>query len=629
MSMTFEMKTPKHEDELRILLDKMYKHAKEKSENRETISFKKLVDLIGIEPVITTAIHNIKSNSGSRTPGTDGETIERFLLANHQEVLDYVKEKLRWYKPKPVRRKWIDKPGKNEKRPLGIPAIGDRVIQECVRIVIEPILEAQFFKHSYGFRPMRDTHQALGRLNEVIHSTGYKWVIEGDISKFFDKVNHNILLKKLWGMGIHDSKLLMIIKEMLKAGVSGESSRNELGTPQGGIISPLLANVYLHSLDKFVSREWEEKKFLDKNGEVRKYAHERSKFYKLHKSNLKPAYFIRYADDWVLVTNSRENAEKWKYKIAKFLENNLQIELSRDKTKITNVSKTNVKFLGFDIKFVRGKANKGLVPDIRPNKEKLKLKMKEVRKATKLIKKQATIEQAIHQINLVNSKVRGLAEYYKAANNVNISMKEYSASLKFTALRSIKRWGGKLERAKFVDNLKSVHEKYRTQIPTIEYNGLKIGITNPAFATWQGSEYKNPLETPYSMKGRDLYEKRTGKVPLKRRSDWLLSVHLSRIIGFGLTDPKYNFEYYMNRAYAFNRDKGKCKVCGKEVSQKDVEIHHNSPKKPLDKVNKVKELSTLHMKCHDMIHSKIDFSHLGKKTWDKILKYRNLLLITN
>ena len=129
--------------------------------------------------------------------------------------------------------------GKSEMRSLGIPTIIDRIIQECIRSTIEPILEAQFFKHSYGFRPMRDAHMALNRVTDIVHKTGYQWVVEGDIKKFFDNVNHRILLGQLWHMGIRDRRILCIIKEMLKAGIMGECESNTSGHPKVESFSPL------------------------------------------------------------------------------------------------------------------------------------------------------------------------------------------------------------------------------------------------------------------------------------------------------------------------------------------------------------------------------------------------------
>ena len=129
-----------------------------------------------------------------------------------------------------------------------------------MRIVLEPIFEAQFFAHSYGFRPMRDMPVALERAKLLVHHTGYYWIVEGDISKCFDLINHAILLKRLYHMGVRDRRVLQTIKAMLKAGVMGECGVNEEGTPQGGLISPPLANVYLVIMDEWVTTQWENKK---------------------------------------------------------------------------------------------------------------------------------------------------------------------------------------------------------------------------------------------------------------------------------------------------------------------------------------------------------------------------------
>ena len=138
----------------------------------------------------------------------------------------------------------------------------------------------------------------------------------------FDNINHTKLIKQLWHMGIHDRRILMILKKMLKAGVMNELAFTEIGTPQGGIISPLLANVYLHKLDKWIVREWEEKptKFNYKNSVNKTEALRK-------RSNLKPAYLVRYADDWVLITSTKSNAEKWKKRIEKFLDTKLILKL--------------------------------------------------------------------------------------------------------------------------------------------------------------------------------------------------------------------------------------------------------------------------------------------------------------
>lgn len=291
--MVQQFKVPETESELRQLQDKLYSITKEQTETGTFSGFRGLLEIMASETVIMTAIHNIKANKGAETAGTDGRTMRADILQqDYTQIVTKVQRSFQNYHHIPVRRKWIPKPGKSEKRPLGIPAIIDRIIQECVRIVLEPIMEAQFFKHSYGFRPWRDAHMALERVKDQVSRVGYYWIVEGDISKFFDNVNHTILIKKLWHMGVRDRRVLMVIKAMLKAGIMGEVSENPLGTPQGGIISPLLANVYLHSMDEWITREWENKKTRTT------YSSSRNQYQSLHRySNLKPAYLVRYADD--------------------------------------------------------------------------------------------------------------------------------------------------------------------------------------------------------------------------------------------------------------------------------------------------------------------------------------------
>ena len=164
----------KSEAELRKTIDELYSIAKTAVKENNRPSFKGLVEIMASEATIVTAIHNIKSNKGSKTPGVDSKTMQRdYLEKPYKWVINDIQSAFKKFIPQKIRRKYIDKPGKAEKRPLGIPSIRDRIVQECIRIVLEPILEAQFFKHSYGFRPMRDTQMALQRITDLVHKTGY------------------------------------------------------------------------------------------------------------------------------------------------------------------------------------------------------------------------------------------------------------------------------------------------------------------------------------------------------------------------------------------------------------------------------------------------------------------------
>ena len=604
------------ETELKSILDQLYTVAKQAIEAGRQPKFKDLLELAKSEVTIITAIHNIKSNHGSKTAGTDDVIIPDILEKQYPEVILMVQNALDDYKPYLLRRVWIPKPGKAEKRPLGIPALIDRIVQEILRLIIEPIVEAQFFKHSYGFRPMRDAHMALGRATNICHKTGYHWIIEGDIKGCFDNINHTKLIKQLWHLGIHDRRILMIVKKMLKAGVMDELATTEIGTPQGGIISPLLANVYLHKLDKWIIREWEEKKTKHKYKNLTRT---------LRKANLKPAYLIRYADDWILITDTKSNAEKWKRRIEKYLDTNLKLTLSPTKTVITDVRKSPIHFLGFRYKQIPGKSRTGWITCTRPDDERLKAKADELRKHIRQLRRYSG-KQLIHQINIANSKTIGIGNYYKPATMVNLELNKYAKSLNFTAYKALKGKGGELTPANKVNNLINRHEGYEAKIPAIQAEGITVGVTNLNFVRWEKAYLKNPKETPYTPEGRKAYNERTSKVQAKARDDITMSLTTSELLSKGMTQSVYNFEYLMNRTYAFNRDKGKCRICGESIAGHELETHHIDPDLSIEKVNKVPNLASTHRSCHKLIHNGTDVSQMvSKKISKKILIFRERL----
>ena len=352
--MAQQFDSPKTETQLREILDSLYQQSKEVYDAGGRPAFKGLLEVMSAETTILTAIHNIKGNHGSETPGVDFKTMRKdYLQKPFAWVMKDIQNVFAHFEAQPIRRQYIDKPGKAEKRPLGIPTIRDRIVQECMRIVLEPIFEAQFFAHSHGFRPMRDTAMALEWIKLLAHHTGYHWIVEGDISKCFDHIDHSVLIKRLHHMGIQDRRVLQIIKAMLKAGIMGECERNEEGTPQGGLISPLLANTYLDIMDEWVAKQWECKKTRYP------YKRQSSKTRALHKrSKLRPGYPIRYADDFVILTDTRAHAEEWKTHLQEFLCKRLKLTLSKEKTLITDVRKKYIKFLGYEFKMVPGNAKK-------------------------------------------------------------------------------------------------------------------------------------------------------------------------------------------------------------------------------------------------------------------------------
>ena len=610
------------EAELRSKLDELYILSNEGTIN----GFEGLLEIAKSEPTIITAIHKLKSNKGAETKGTDDNTIRTHLEKPLAQVIVEVQSAMSHYKPKPVRRKYI--PKKNGKmRPLGIPSAIDKIVQQCIRIVIEPILDAKMYEHSYGFRTMRNQENAIGRICAVMNLTGYQWVVEGDIKGFFDNVNHKILLQRLYAMGIHDKRILAIIREMLKAGIMGECQRNEIGTPQGGIISPLLSNVYLNSFDWFVAKAWERKKTryeYNRDGDRKAALRENS--------NLKPAYLVRFADDWVIITNSRENALVWKENARIYLHDKLKLELSDEKTVITQATRKPISFLGINIKLQPNPKAKGRRASMKtiswPKREAIRAKMQEAKELVKELHKTKYIGSSIDIINRANAIVRGLANYYSITSRVNIELGKYSYDYlrtAFKAAKSSKRLRVEWIPANQVLNNTAVHSRYTTKIPAIKIGEGWLGITSPKFVVFKKPNLKNQNETPYTEEGRKLYEKRRGKKSLKLRADEMLSDSYARYIAEGKTKDIYNFEFYMNRAYAFNRDKGRCKCCGKELQAYEVEAHHKNPRLPLSEVNRVKHLETTCKECHSLIHAKTDLSKVEKKRAQKIAKLRDML----
>ncbi len=616
---------PKTETELRALLDKLYQQSREAREAGERPAFKGLLEIMSAEATIVTAIHNIKSNHGSDTPGVDNKTMKRdYLQKSYKWVINDIRAAFEKFEPQKVRRKYIDKPGKKEKRPLGIPTIRDRIVQECMRIVMEPIMEAQFFEHSYGFRPMRDTAMALERLNFITFHTGYYWFVEGDISKCFDHIDHATLLRRLYHMGIKDRRVLQIIKQMLKAGVLDECEVNEEGTMQGGIISPLLANVYLDIMDEWITKQWELKHT------EHAYIQDSAKRRALKKTNLVPGFLVRYADDFVIITDSREHAEFWKASLQASLETGMKLTLSKEKTLITDVRKKHACFLGYEFRVVKGKGEHGYVTRTRPDRERLCRKVDALTDSIKKIPRETSREKLIDEINRINSQIRGVIQYYQCCTWVSVSMEKYGRKLQLAASRRLKQFKGKWIPAKETQNLPRIHQNYRQKLPSVKYRDIYIGVTSLTFCQWQETRGKNPKETPYTEEGRDINFRRTKKKRIQARLDELYSENVATAVLNGKWGHLNNFEFVMNRAYALNRDRLKCRVCGKWLIDNTPYTHRINPRLPLDRVNRVNNLISVHRKCYQAINMPgMDVSTFDADAQKRIRKYREKLVISH
>ena len=274
--------------------DNIYNELYERAKSGE--HFTNLMPLVLSRENILLAYGNIKNNTGSKIAGTDKLTIADIGKLTPEEVTAKVRYIVsgtkRGYLPKPVRRKEIPKPN-GTTRPLGIPCIWDRLIQQCFNQVLEPICEAHFSKHSYGFRPNCSVENAIADVHIRLQHSHLHYVIEFDVKGFFDNVNHAELIRQMWTLGVRDKHFLGKILRMLKAPIkmpNGKLIYPAKGTPQGGIISPLLANIVLNELDHWVESNWEEntivyKYAITKNGTKCGYR-------AMRKTNLKEMYIV-------------------------------------------------------------------------------------------------------------------------------------------------------------------------------------------------------------------------------------------------------------------------------------------------------------------------------------------------
>lgn len=240
--------------DIQLVQDELY------AKSRNGQIFTNLMEVISSPENIKLAYRAIKKNGGSKTSGTDKKNIKFFAQMGEEDYIKYVQNLMNNYHPKKVRRVEIPKPD-GRKRPLGIPCIEDRIVQQCILQVLEPVCEAKFCDTSYGFRPNRSAENAMANVNRLVQLSHCRFVVDFDIKGFFDNVNHRKLMRQLWTLGIRDTQLLQVIKQMLKAPIqmpNGSIVYPDKGTPQGGILSPLLANVVLNELDWWVTSQWTE-----------------------------------------------------------------------------------------------------------------------------------------------------------------------------------------------------------------------------------------------------------------------------------------------------------------------------------------------------------------------------------
>jgi group II intron reverse transcriptase/maturase len=592
---------------------------KEKATNKDYV-FEGLYKHLYNPDFFLKAYSKIYAKEGNMTEGTDGKTIDGFNLNLIEKLIESLRNET--YQPQPARRVYI--PKKNgKKRPLGIPSFNDKLVQEVVRQILESIYEQRFLDTSHGFRPQRSCHTALFSLKA--RCSGLKWWIEGDIKGFYDNIDHQTLIALL-RKTIKDERFINLIWKFLKAGYLEDWVYNNTysGTPQGGIVSPILANIYLHELDCFMddlqkrfnrgkrrrnnpeyhrlnSNIWNRKKKLrnkilseDERNQIELEIKEMSKTREKLSSedpmdeNFKRLQYVRYADDFVVaVIGSKEDAELIRTEIANFISKTLKLELSMEKTLITHANSKRIAFLGYEVSVGNNdkkiKSSKGIIRRSLKGIPILHLPHEKMRDY--LLKKKYMVEKdgkwkAIHRTDLIhndpleiiatyNAEIRGLYEYYKLATDVSKLNGAYGIMKTSCA--------------------KTLASKYKTSCSKIYRKFSVNGVFGVSYETKKGRKF-----CPFYNEGFV-----TVKTPTLKD----IRIHKGDI------DTKPNEMVYKAHTSLEQRLlANKCEYCG---SIEKCEVHHVRKLKDLKGKEKWEVLMiarrrktlVLCRKCHDKLHA--------------------------
>ena len=550
--------------DMQHVFDELY----EKS--RKEIVFESLMDIVLSRENIMLAYRNIKQNTGSRTAGTDRLTIENIAKLTADEVIDKVRATINTskpYRPRAVRRKEIPKPN-GKMRPLGIPCIWDRLIQQCIKQVMEPICEAKFSPHSHGFRPGRSTANARAEVDRNINLKKCYYAVEVDIKGFFDNVNHSKLIKQIWAMGIHDKHLIYLIRQILRAPIkmpNGEIVFPDKGTPQGGIISPLLANIVLNELDWWVTSQWEENpvaynysKFVNNNGSINKGNGYRA----MKRTRLKEMHIVRYADDFVIFCRNREDADKAMHAVKQWLNRRLKLEVSEEKTRVINTKRRYMEFLGFKIK--AKPKHKTLVAESHISDKRKKQIKSKLKNQVKKMAHPPNKETAAAEVVRYNAMVMGIQEYFCIATRVSQDCREIGyqtnkiLSNRLGKGKRLVREGRPLTEYEMKRYGKSKQMRFD--------NMTGIPIYPIAYTQFQKPRELRYAQTPYTALGRSYMH-----------DD--LSIDTKLMHDLMRRNTTGSLELADNRISLFSAQNGKCPVTGKPFAEvEEIYCHHIVPK---------------------------------------------------
>ncbi len=461
------------------------------------------------------AYGKIYRNDGAMTPGSTGEIVDGMSLAKIEAIIAALRhERYRW---KPARRVYIEKPRSKKKRPLGLPTWSDKLLQETIRLILEAYYEPRFSGRSHGFRPGRGCHTALTEVQRTWKGTA--WFIEGDISDCFGSLDHEVLLSIL-SEKIHDGRFLRLIENLLKAGYLEEwrCHRALSGSPQGGIVSPILSNIYLDRLDEFVeetllthhnrgTKRRHNPEYASVQGRARglakagkkEEAEDLRKRMKALPSNdpHDPGYrrlrYVRYADDFLLgFSGPRKEAEGIKRRLKEFLRDRLKLELSDEKTLVTHARSEAARFLGYEVTVIRGgrrdrrgrRSVNGVV-GLKVPADVVRAKCAAYMRNGKPVHlTERTSDSAYSIVARYQQEYRGIAEYYRLA---------YDLSTRLDRLRWIMETSlTKTLAHKFKISVSEVYDRYQTTVRTDRgpYKVLRVEVNRggkrPLVAQWGG-----------------------------------------------------------------------------------------------------------------------------------------------
>jgi group II intron reverse transcriptase/maturase len=460
------------------------------------------------------AYGRISRNAGALTPGATTETVDGMSLKKIETLIDLLRaERFRWT---PVRRVYIEKKHSTQKRSLGIPTWSDKLVQEVIRLILEAYYEPQFSAHSHGFRPERGCHTALAEIRTSWSGTA--WFIEGDISQCFDKLDHQVLLQTL-AEKIHDNRFLRLINGALKAGYleNWEWHATLSGSPQGGIVSPILANIYLDHLDKFVEttllpaynrgtqrhRSAAYRTYSSRRDQARKWGDWHTAATLLHQMQTMPSqdrndpqfrrlHYVRYADDFLLgFAGPHQEAEEIKQQIGTFLRDTLKLELSAHKTLLTHARTKAARFLGYNVivlqddrKQTNGKRSINGAIGLRVPEDVLREKCAPYRRNGKPIHRAERRHDSVYSIiSQYQTEYRGVVNYYQMAYNL-CCFNRLHWVMETSLVKTLAN--------KFRSSVTQVYKRYQTQVATPygPYKALQVTVKRegkrPLVATWGG-----------------------------------------------------------------------------------------------------------------------------------------------